>query len=316
VRSAADAADAAGTAATQALSWVNTLLAPTMKIVVIVVAALIARFLMNRLWHRIAEGIASGRPGTGRLEERLPTATAILMSSPLLSARREQRARTTASVLKSATTVTVAVVSLLTIMQVLDIPVAPLLASAGVIGVALGLGAQALVKDVIAGLFMIADDQYGVGDMVDLGAATGTVEAVGLRVTRLRDADGTVWYLRNGEVLRVGNRSQGWARAVLDVALPPGQDVTRAQDLLLDVAKGLQKDDTFAADVLEDPQVWGVEAVTKDGLVVRLVVKTRSLRQWAVARELRHRIVDRFAEEGLDPPVGLQGPADPGIASV
>jgi small-conductance mechanosensitive channel len=302
--------------AAQALTWARTLLGPTMKIVLIVVVGFLARTLLNRLWDRIAEGIASGRPGAGRLEERLPTATAIFTSSPLLSARREQRARTTASVLKSATSVAVAVVLLLTIMQVLYIPVAPLLASAGVIGVALGLGAQALVKDVIAGLFMIADDQYGVGDVVDLGEVTGTVEAVGLRVTRLRDADGTVWYLRNGEVPRVGNRSQGWARAVLDVSLSAGQDVARAQGLLLDVAKGLQKDDEFAADVLEDPQVWGVESVTKDGVVVRLVVKTRSMRQWAVARELRRRILHRFVEEGLDPPLGLEGPADPGSATL
>jgi small-conductance mechanosensitive channel len=309
VRSAADTAAAA-------VAWVDSLIMPTLKIVLIVAVGLAGRFLLNRLWDRIAEGIASGRPRAGRLEDRLPTATAVLASSPLLSARREQRARTTGSVLKSATSISVAVVGLLTIMQVLYIPVAPLLASAGVIGVALGLGAQALVKDVIAGLFMIVDDEYGVGDVVDLGEATGTVEAVGLRVTRLRDADGTVWYQRNGEVLRVGNLSKGWARAVLDVALTPGQDVTRAQHLLLDVAHGLQKDDGYAGVVLEDPQVWGLEAVTKDSVVIRLVVKTQSLRQWAVARELRRRIVDRFVEEGLDPPVGLEGPASPDTATL
>jgi len=115
-------------------------------------------------------------------------------------------------------------------------------------------------------------------------------------------------------VLRVGNRSQGWARAVLDVGLAPGQDVSRAQGLLLDLAKRLQKDDAFAGMVLDEPQVWGVEAVTKEAVVIRLVVKTRPLQQWAVARELRARIIDRFAEEGLEPPVGLDGPPEPDAA--
>ena len=293
--------------------WVHTALGVPLKITLIVLVGVLVRFLVHRVIGRVAEGIATGRAGLDRLDERLPTATAVL-ASPLLSARREQRARATASVLNSLTTAAVGIVILLTVLDVLTIPIAPLLAGAGVIGVALGLGAQGLVKDFIAGMFMIVEDQYGVGDVVDLGPAVGTVEAVGLRVTRLRDAEGTVWYLRNGEVLRVGNRSQGWARAVLDVGLAPGQDVSRAQGLLLDLAKRLQKDDAFAGVVLDEPQVWGVEAVTKEAVVIRLVVKTRPLQQWAVARELRARIIDRFAEEGLEPPVGLDGPPEPDAA--
>jgi small conductance mechanosensitive channel len=146
---------------------------------------------------------------------------------------------------------------------------------------------------------MIAEDQYGVGDVVDLGEASGVVEGVGLRVTRVRDVDGTVWYIRNGEVQRVGNQSQGWARAVLDVGIAYGEDVERAEEILLDVATTLKADDTFGPLVLEEPEMWGVESVTADGVVLRLVVKTLPLEQWAVARELRRRIKDRFDVEGV-----------------
>jgi small conductance mechanosensitive channel len=288
--------------------WVYTLLGTPLQIVLILVGALVVRIVVHRIVDRIAEGIASGRAGLGRLDGKLPQATAILGTSPLLSARREQRARTTASVLKSATTAAVGVTALLTVMSVLGIPIAPLLASASVIGVALGLGAQSLIKDLLAGLFMIVEDQYGVGDVVDLGPAAGTVESVGLRVTRLRDADGTVWYVRNGEVLRVGNRSQAWARAVLDVAVAPGQDVARAESLVLEAARAVAKDDAFAADILEEPRIWGLEAISKEDVTLRLVVKTAPLRQWDVARELRRHILARFEAEGLPTPLGLASP--------
>ena len=115
----------------------------------------------------------------------------------------------------------------------LGVNVAPIIASAGILGIALGFGAQSLVKDFLSGIFMIFEDQYGVGDVVDLGEAIGTVEAVSLRVTRLRDVNGTVWYVRNGEILRVGNMSQNWARTVLDVGVGlqrgPGQGTPGAR---------------------------------------------------------------------------------------
>jgi len=207
-------------------------------------------------------------------------------------------------------------VILLTVLDVLTIPIAPLLAGAGVIGVALGLGAQGLVKDFIAGMFMIVEDQYGVGDVVDLGPAVGTVEAVGLRVTRLRDAEGTVWYLRNGEVLRVGNRSQGWSRAVVDVGIAHGEDLDRAQRVLLEVATSLA-DDPATKELLmpgpAQPQVWGIEEVFAEGVVMRVIVPTKSLQQWAVARELRRRIKDRLDAEGIHV---VYPPPEPGVTQV
>ena len=277
--------------------WFDVLLGTPLLIAGIVLVGLVARFVLHRVIDRITQGIVNGRAGLGRLEDRLPSA--LVSASPLLSARREQRARTMASVLKSLTTGAVAAIVLLTVLDELGIPTGPLLASAGIVGVAVGFGAQALVRDVISGIFMLAEDQYGVGDVVDLGDASGVVEAVGLRVTRIRDVNGTVWYIRNGQVQRVGNQSQGWARAVLDVGIGYGEDVTRAEELLLDVANVLRADEQFGPLVLEEPEMWGVESVSADGVVLRLVVKTQPLQQWAVARELRRRIKERFDAEGV-----------------
>jgi len=279
--------------------WAEVLVGTPLKIFVVLLGGLLARFLLHRLIDRVAERIAAGRAGLGRLDERLPAATALLATSPLLSARREQRARTMASVLRSVTTGVVAAVVLLMSMDLLGLPIGPLLASAGILGVAVGFGAQTLVKDFLSGIFMIAEDQYGVGDVVDLGEASGVVEAVGLRVTRVRDVDGTVWYIRNGEVLRVGNRSQGWARAVLDIGIDYREDVGVAQELLLDVARDLREDPHFGPMLLEEPEMWGIESVSADAVVLRLVVKTAPLQQWTVARELRRRIKDRLDAEGV-----------------
>ena len=182
----------------------------------------------------------------------------------------------------------------------LGLPITPLLASASVIGVALGLGAQGLVRDIVSGMFMIAEDQYGVGDVVDVGSATGTVESIGVRITRLRDVNGTVWYVRNGEIMRVGNQSQGWARAVLDVNVGLGEDIDHAEEVLLRTAQDLKNDERLGQHVLEEPEVWGVESLSTDGVLMRVVVKTQPLQQWVVARELRRRIKDQFDEEGID----------------
>lgn len=280
-------------------TWSQVLFGPPGRTVSIILLALLARMVIHRLVTRIAESIARGRAGLGRLDEHLATATAMLSVTPLQSARREQRARTMASALRSFTTVAVVAVAVLMVLPLYGFSVAALLTSAGILGVALGFGAQTLVKDFLSGMFMIAEDQYGVGDVVDLGRATGVVEAVGLRVTRLRDVDGTVWYIRNGEVLRVGNHSQGWSRAVLDVGVAYGENVGRVQELLLDVARGVREEPDFAPVILEDPEVWGIESVSAEGVVVRLVVKTQPLRQWDVARVLRLRIKERFDTEGV-----------------
>jgi moderate conductance mechanosensitive channel len=283
--------------------WVDALLGTPLKIALIVLAGLGTRFVAHRLIDRVTDGIATGVRGFGRSDGQQVNGTVLLAASAVLRARREQRARTTASVLQSLTTAVVASVVAITALDVLAIPVAPLLASAGIVGIALGIGAQSLVKDVISGLLMMVEDQYGVGDVVDLGSASGVVEAVGLRITRLRDDDGTVWYLRNGEVLRVGNHSHGWSRAVVDVGIAHGEDLDRARQLLLEAARSLADDrvtkDLLMAGVPSEPQVWGIEEFLAEGVVLRVVVQTRPLQQVAVARELRRRIKDRLDTAGV-----------------
>ena len=168
------------------------------------------------------------------------------------SERRRQRADSLGSVLKSIASVAIFAVAVMLILGELGVNLAPLIASAGIAGVALGFGAQNLVKDFIAGLFMLLEDQYGVGDVVDVGEASGTVEAVGLRITTIRDARGVLWYIRNGEIVRVGNRSQGWALVIVDV--PVGfAGVEEAAAVLRAAAAGLADDPEFADDLLEPP---------------------------------------------------------------
>jgi moderate conductance mechanosensitive channel len=281
-----------GNAAPWTGTWAEPLLGVPLRVLVVVLAGLLVRHLLHRVIDRVCAGIATGTAGLARLDPgRTTTQTSL---------RREQRARTISSVLDSLTTAVVVSIVVIIVLEMMSVPVAPLLASAGIVGVALGFGAQSLVKDVISGVFMLAEDQYGVGDVVDLGDASGTVEAVGLRVTQLRDVHGTAWYVRNGEVLRVGNQSQGWARAVLDIPVGYGEDLTRVQDLLMDVASSLRADPAFRDMVIDQPEVWGVENFSADSVVIRLAVTTQPLKQWDVARELRRRIKDRFDVEGIE----------------
>jgi small conductance mechanosensitive channel len=217
--------------------------------------------------------------------------------------RRVQRAQTMGSLLKSIVTGIVLAVTVTMVLAEVNINVAPIIASAGILGLALGFGAQSLVSDFLSGVFMIFEDQYGVGDVVDVGEASGTVEAVSLRVTRLRDVNGTVWYVRNGEILRVGNMSQNWARTVLDVGVAYSEDLARVRRVLQEVAHDLWVDDDFKGQVIEEPEVWGVEALAPDGVTVRVTLKTAPLEQWTVAREMRQRIKARFDHEGIEIPL-------------
>jgi moderate conductance mechanosensitive channel len=264
----------------------------------LLVLALVARYLAHRLIDRLVARAAEAEPPDRLLGSRR-AARMVLGGSGVYSERRALRATTLGSLLKSIVTVTIGVLVVVMVLEILGYPIGPLVASAGILGVALGFGAQNLVKDFLNGIFMLLEDQYGVGDVIDMGHASGTVEGVGLRVTRLRAIDGTVWYVRNGEVVRVGNSSHGWARTVLDVPVAYGQDSERARALIEQVAAELVADSEWSERVLEAPEVWGVEDVQADAYVLRLVVKTEPLQQWPVARELRERIMRTFAAEGV-----------------
>jgi small conductance mechanosensitive channel len=268
-------------------------------IIIIIVIGLVARWFVRRSIDRLVARTASGKP-PGTLGARAENLLADL--NPAAAARRHQRASTMGSLLSSvATGVIMAIVAVMVLSKV-GIDIAPIIASAGIVGVALGFGAQNLVKDFLSGIFMILEDQYGVGDVIDTGEAIGTVEAVSLRVTRLRAVDGTVWYVRNGEIQRIGNQSQNWSRSVLDITVSYDADLTHVQDVLADEAHQLYEDEQFAGLILEEPSVWGVQDFGKDGAVVRLVLKTQPLQQWLVARAMRQRIKARFDTEGIEIP--------------
>nr|WP_067506110.1 mechanosensitive ion channel family protein [Actinoplanes sp. TFC3] len=212
--------------------------------------------------------------------------------------RRRQRAEAIGSVLRSFITAVVFTMAALLVMGELGFNLAPLLASAGIVGVALGFGAQSLVKDLIAGLFMLLEDQYGVGDSVDLGDAVGVVETVGLRVTTVRDMRGVLWYIRNGEIVRVGNKSQGWAMVVIDI--PIGfVNSEEAGAVLRSAALALAEEPEHATEFLEPPDVVGVEQLTVDGAVIRTIAKTTADGQPVIQRELRRRLTEALETSGI-----------------
>lgn len=266
-----------------------------LRIALTVIIAVVVRFLLRRLIDRMTRGNGGRKPKLLKpLRERAPQALGALVSE-----RREQRAKTIGSVLKSFVTIIVFGVAFIQVLTELGMNPAPILTSAGILGVALGFGAQNLVKDFLSGMFMMLEDQYGVGDVVDLGPATGTVEAVALRITTIRDTNGTVWYVRNGEIMRVGNSSQGFAVAVVDLPLAYGANLASATEVLTQAVTEATAEESLAKDVTDKPQVLGVEKVTPEGITMRVTVKVRPGRQWAVQRALRARLMPALDEAGI-----------------
>ena len=269
---------------------------------------LVIRFVLHRLVDRLVshaeEGVLPSKVSWFSRRRRRNTELTHTQELRDLAAatRRIQRAKTMGDLLKSIITgVLVAIFGTMVLSQ-LGVNIAPIIASAGILGIALGFGAQSLVKDFLSGVFMIFEDQLGVGDSVDLGEASGTVEAVSLRVTRLRDLDGTVWYVPNGEILRVGNKSQNWSRAVVDIGVGYDEDLGRAKRVLGEVAGDMWEDEDYRGVIIEEPEVTGVEALAPDAITLRVLVKTQPMEQWAVARELRQRVKARFDHEGIEIP--------------
>jgi moderate conductance mechanosensitive channel len=277
------------------------LIAKPVHILVLLVLALALRWALGKAIDRlVSRAAAESAPGFfHRVRERQQSPDRFSVGAE----RRKQRSATIGSVLRSVSTGVIFAVVATMALDVLGFNIAPLIASAGILGLAIGFGAQSLVTDFLSGIFMTIEDQYGVGDAVDLGDATGDVEAVGLRVTRVRDIDGTVWYVRNGNISRVGNMSQNWARTVLDIGVSYDEDLGRVRAVLADVAHQMWEEETDKNEILEEPKVWGVQSLDPESVVVRLVLKTAPMRQWAIARELRERIKDRFDAEGIEIPL-------------
>jgi small conductance mechanosensitive channel len=268
-----------------------------LRIVAIVIGALLVRWLLLVILRRSVERVISGVKKSQNVEE-----TQELSASPLRAARVVQRTRTLGTVINSVLTVFVMGVAVVAILEVLRVPVLGILGAAGVVAAGLAFGAQNLVKDILNGMFIVFEDQLGIGDIVDLGMASGTVENVGVRITSIRDVNGTLWHVRNGEILRVGNKSQGWARVIIDLPVPYHADLDAVKDAILETAKNLAAEPQWRRKVLEPPEIWGVESITAEALVVRLVIKTRSADQWDIARELRLQLKLTLDDLGVNVP--------------
>ncbi len=276
------------------------------RILLIVILAWIASKLLQKSVLKFAQTIANSPtdPRLQSLRERGPGK--LLMEERELK-RASARAETIGLVLRSIGVAAVWMVALFMILGQLDIDLAPLIAGAGIGGLALGFGAQSIVKDFLSGLFMLIEDQYGVGDIVDVGSASGTVEKVSLRSTTIRDVKGTVWHVPNGTISRVGNSSQLWSRALLDVEVAYDTDLDLARDVIQRVGDSLWEDPEWGGDeLMERPEIWGVQDLGASAVALRLVVKTEPSKQWAVERELRMRLKVAFDKAGIEIPFPQQ----------
>lgn len=291
----------------------DILFAKPLKIAIVLLVAWIVVGFLRRIIDQFVRTL-SGQGQPVRRIKRTLRRTPIVKTLPggvldtgAISIRTAARAETLGHVLRSVSAFSVWTIAALTVLGEVGINLGPLVAGAGIAGIALGFGAQSLVKDFLAGIFIIIEDQYGVGDIIDVGDASGTlvsgtVESVSLRSTRLRSVNGTVWHVPNGTILRVGNMSQQWARALLDVSVAYGSDIDQAQAVIKRVADEVWQDPVWAGQVLEEPEVWGVENLAPDGVTIRLVVKTQPAEQFKVLRELRGRIKAALDEAGVEIP--------------
>lgn len=262
----------------------------------IILGAAIVVWVLGRLAIRgVIRGIREGMPRNERGGRRFsrrsrPNSASSLLTGRLEAERRQRRADTIGVALRSVLGILVFTIALVTILAEVGIEIGPLLAAAGILGVALGFGAQSLVKDLLSGMFILFEDQYGVGDNIDLGEAAGTVEEVGLRITRLRSLNGTVWFIPNGEIRRVGNQSRLWSRAMVEIRIDFGVDVARAETALLEAATTAIARKEIAPNVIGAPIVPGVESIARDAIVLRVLVQVRPGSQWDVERAIRAEI--------------------------
>jgi len=290
------------------LTWSGVgewLVGTPLLILTVVVVGLVGRFVLHRVIDRVV------LTATSRRAERIasiPGAGRALQAVGVANVRHVQRTQTMGALLKSITTFVVLGITALTVLSLVGIPLGPMLASASVGGVALAFGAQSLVKDFLSGVFMIVEDQYGVGDVIDTGEVVGTVENVTLRVTQLRDANGMTWYVRNGEIVRIGNKTQGWSTALVDIPVAYDQDVEKAIAVIRDVVSVMDDDEAYKDILLEEPNVVGVESIANGAITIRIIAKTIANEQFGVQREMRERIKMAFDRAGVRSPLPVMPP--------
>ncbi len=301
--------DDAHRSATNAAGWVeenwSTWLGIGLRIALILIIAFVLRSVIRRAITKLIE----------RMNRTAQAVDGTALGGLLVNVeRRRQRSAAIGSVLRSVASFMIMGTAALMILSALQINLAPLLASAGVAGVAIGFGARNLVTDFLSGVFMILEDQYGVGDTVDAGVASGEVIEVGLRVTKLRGDNGEIWYVRNGEVKRIGNLSQGWATAALDVQVRAEEDLDHVRSVITQVGVDMAKDEPWNERLWEPIEVLGLDAVYLDSMIVRVSARTMPGKSLGVERELRWRIKKALNEAGiqlvgrpLDPELQTEG---------
>lgn len=276
---------------------------PLVQVILIIVGAWLAHWLLQQLIKRFVRQIVEGvKRKRGADDTQM-----LAIRSPLESVRTVQRTRTIGQVLSNILTVVIVIIVVLWCIGVISPSfLQSLTVLSAAIGAGLGFGAQKVVGDVLNGMFMVIEDQIGVGDDVDMEYAIGTVEAVGIRVTQVRDVYGQLWYVRNGEIQRVGNYSHGWNRAIIDLPVPYSEDRERVQRLVEQVGSDMYEDIDWMMKLLEKPSVWGLQTLSADAVIMRLAVKTSPGERWSVERELRARIQDALKAENIAlPPMNL-----------
>ncbi|MET8952646.1 mechanosensitive ion channel family protein [Streptomyces sp. NPDC004533] len=291
--------------ATNAASWVeqnwSTWLAIGLRVVLILVIAAVLRVMVRRAITKLID----------RMSRTAQAVDGTALGGLLVNAeRRRQRSQAIGSVLRSVASFLIMGTAALMVLASFQINLAPLLASAGVAGVAIGFGARNLVTDFLSGVFMILEDQYGVGDVIDAGVASGEVIEVGLRVTKLRGDSGEIWYVRNGEVKRIGNLSQGWATAGVDVTVRASENLDRVKAALDQVAERMSKDEPWNELLWGPIEVLGLDSVLLDSMVIRLSAKTMPGKALTVERELRWRVKRAFDEADIRIVGGATAPVE------
>jgi len=290
---------------------VDWLIERPLKVAIILVGALVVNRLVKRAIDRMVSRLVESRTreegeaeaeSSARLARLGRRARGRLQKIHDQAERSRQRAVTLGVVLRGLAGVAVYALALMVALGELGLDLGPLIAGAGIVGLAIGFGAQSLVSDFIAGIFIIIEDQYGVGDIVDVGAASGTVEKVTLRTTILRDIDGALWVVPNGEIRRVGNSSQLWARTVLDVDVAYDTDIDLAASVIKEVADSVWQEEVESATIIEEPEIWGVQSFGADAISIRLAVKTEPNEQWATGRLIRARLKKAFDANGIEIP--------------
>lgn len=262
---------------------------PLIRIVLILVGAILLALTLRLSSRRIVNAIITGVNTHAR-----EVADKVVEEQRIL-----QRTKTIASVLDNFILWGISITAVVMVLGELGVNIGALIAVTSILGAAIGFGAQSLVKDILSGIFIVFEDQFGVGDWVDVGEANGEVEKVGLRVTELRDVHGTLWFVRNGEITRVGNYTQDWARALLDLPFSYENDIDKVNKLIAKVSMDLAKDPAFEPFVLGEPEIWGMDYVSGEQFVIRVALTTKPSKQWAVTRELRSRLKTAFDKEGI-----------------